>query len=317
MIKTSGACDPAGSKILQETKERVTPEGIASFKYKRNQNRVANAKIILKHIGLLFSCCFFLTGCSASSNSHMDKMLNEYICEENSPYRVGPNREVVLFVKHYIMVGEVEPDIDQRGPIGFTRTTQHRIPWENDRFALYRRQTTPALMQEVNDILYDNNTNIFLVNKTIGLRADDQFSPADFDQLANPQGHTRQAMREIAAEEPGYIHILYGWTSSTALIAAGDNLAVVVADDPRYGSRITSLDLAREIIHSLGYQPKVDKNAAHTLLHHETSGDSLSDDQIQNLWAVINNKDQILESISCTPQNRETVEIAKPANFDK
>ncbi len=121
---------------------------------------MANTKTILKRIGLLFSCSFFLTGCGCNFISHMDEMLNEYTCEENALYRVGPTSEVILYVKHHLMVGDVEPGIDQRDTMGFTRTTQHRIPWENERFAVYLKNTIPALMQGVNEILYDNDTNI-------------------------------------------------------------------------------------------------------------------------------------------------------------
>ncbi len=124
-------------------------------------------------------------------------------------------------------------------------------------------------------------------------------------------------MQEVVAEEPGYIHILYGWTSSTALLAAGDGLAVVVADDPRYGSRITSIQLAREIIHSLGYNPRVDQSGDNTLLHHNASGAGLSGEQILNLWDEINSSDQDLKSLSCTPQGKGEFLQAKPANSDK
>ena len=109
-------------------------------------------------------------------------------------------------------------------------------------------------------------------------------------------------MQGVVAEEPAYIHILYGWTSSTAMLAAGDRFAVVVADDPRYGSRITSLDLAREILNSLGYQPRVDNDAAYNLLHHAATGDSMSYDQVRALWDVVNEKAQLLKSISCAPE---------------
>ncbi len=278
---------------------------------------MAITKTIMTRIGLLFCCSFLLTGCSGSFSSHMDEMLNEYTCEENASHRVGPTREVVLFVKHHIMVGDVSSGLEQPDAAGFTRTKQHRIPWENDRFARYRKETIPVLMQEVNDILYANDTNVFLVNDTIEKRVDNQFSPADFDLLAYPQGHTRKAMQEVVAEEPGYIHILYGWTSSTELLAAGDDLVVVVADDPRYGSRITGLDLAREIIHSLGYQPQVDKFAYNTLLHHDTSGDGLSGEQVQNIWGVINDKDQVLKSLSCTPQKKDAFPQATSPNWEK
>ena len=255
-------------------------------------------KLILKYSSLLFSCAFFLGGCSSYS-SHMDEMLHDYVCKRDASYKVGPEREVIFYVKHHIMVGEKKPGTDQWDATGFTRTPGERISWENSRFALYRKESIPTLMQGVNEILYDNDTNIYLVNDTIEIHADEQFFPADFDLLANPRGHTREVMERVVAEEPGYIHILYGWTSSTKLLAAGDRFAVVVADDPRYGSRITSLDLTREIINSLGYQPKVDSDAEGNLLHHTATSDSLSDDQILALWDVINEKNQMLKSISC------------------
>ena len=258
-------------------------------------------KMILKYGGLLFSCAAFLGGCSSFS-SHMDEMLNEYVCERNAQYKVGPDREVIFFVKHHIMVGDREPGTDQWDTAGFTRTPKEKISWENVRFSLYRRQTIPVVMQGVNKILYDNATNIFLVNGGVEIHADENFFPADFDLMANPQGHTREVMQAVVAEDPDYIHILYGWTSSTAVQVAGDRFAVVVADDPRYGSRITSLDLAREIINSLGYQPRVDNDALNSLLHHAATGDSMSDDQIHALWDVVNEKAQPLKSISCAPE---------------
>ncbi len=279
---------------------------------------MANTKTILvRTIGLLFSCSLLLTGCSGSYSSHMDEMLNESVCEEDAPYRVGPKREVILFLKHHIMVGGVASDIGQRETTEFTRTRQHRIPWESDRLSSYRKKTIPDLVQGVNEIFYDNDTNVFLVTDTVEMRIDDQFSPAEFSLLAKPQGHTRQAMEEVVAEEPGYIHILYGWTSSTTLLAAGEDLVIVVADDPRYGSRITSLDLAREIINSLGYNPQVDEYGTNTLMHHDTSGDGLSDEQVENIWRVINNSDQSLRSLSCTPRNKDEWLPAEPSNSDK
>ena len=111
-------------------------------------------------------------------------------------------------------------------------------------------------------------------------------------------------MEDMVAKDPGYIHILYGWTSSTTAFTAGEQFAVVVADDPRYGNRITSRDLAREIFNSLGYQPKVDNDAEHYLLHHAATGDNMSDDQVRALWDMVNEKDHTLKSISCSPENQ-------------
>ncbi len=258
-------------------------------------------KMIMKYGCLLFSCAVCLGGCS-SYNSHMDKMLNEYVCERNTQSKVGPDREVIFFVKHHIMVGDREPGTDQWDTVGFTRTPKEIISWENDRFALYRRQTIPVLMQGVNEILYDNDTNIFLVNSGFEIHADNNFFPADFDLMANPQGHTREVMQAVVAEDTNYIHILYGWTSSTAVFAAGEQFAVVVADDPRYGTRVSSIDLTREILNSLGYQPRVDIDAAYNLLHHAATGDSMNYDQVRALWDVVNENAQPLKSISCAPE---------------
>jgi hypothetical protein len=232
----------------------------------------------------------------------MDEMLNGYVCERNTQYKVGLDREVIFFIKHHIMIGDLEPGTGQWDTVGFTRTPKERISWENSRFALYRRQTIPVLMQGVNEILYDNDTNIFLVNGGVEIHTDKNFFPADFDLMANPQGHTREVMQKIVAEEPDYIHIIYGWTSSTAIFAAGEQFAVVIADDPRYGSRVTSLDLAREILNSLGYQPRVDNDASYNLLHHAATGDSMNYDQVRALWDVVNENAQPLKSISCAPE---------------
>jgi len=262
---------------------------------------VNNKKMIMKYGGLLFSCVVCLGGCS-SHNSHLDEMLNEYACERNTQYKVGPDREVIFFVKHHIMVGDLEPNTDQWDTVGFTRTPKEIISWENDRFALYRQQTIPDLMQGVNEILYDNDTNIFLVNGGFEIHTDNNFFPADFDLMANPQGHTREVMQAVVSEDPDYIHIIYGWTSSTAVLAAGDQFAVVVADDPRYGRRITSIDLAREIVNSLGYQPRIDTNPDCNLLHHASTCGSMSNKQISALWDVVNEKAQPLKSISCAPE---------------
>ena len=249
---------------------------------------------------LFFSACI-LCGCSGFS-SHMDKMLNEYTCQRNAAYKVGLERDVILFVKHHIMVGDRVPGTNTWDKNGFTRTPKEKISWENTRFALYRLQTIPDLMQGVNEIFYDNDTGVFLVNKGIEINVDKDFFPADFDLLGRPQGHTREVMEAMVAEEPEYIHVLYGWTSSTAISAAGDHLAVVVADDPRYGSRISSAALAREIIHALGYQPQVDNDARYNLLHHAASGTSMSSAQVHALWDVINADDGRLKSISCAPE---------------
>ena len=157
-------------------------------------------------------------------------------------------------------------------------------------------------MQGVNEILYDNDTNIFLVNEGIEIHADSHFFPADFDLLAAPLGHTKAVMEKMAADDPGYIHIIYGWTSSTATYAVGNGSAVVIADDPRYGYRVKSRDLAREILNALGYQPRVDDDAEYNLLHHAATGDSMSYDQIRELWDVVNEKDQSLKSLSSAPE---------------
>lgn len=234
----------------------------------------------------------------------MDEMLNEYVCERDGAYKVGPDREVILYVRHHIMVGDREPGSDQWDENGFTRTPKEKISWENTRFALYRRETIPAIMQGVNEILYDNDTNVFLVNKGVEINADKDFFPADFDLLGTPQGHTREVMEAMVADDPSSIHILYGWTSSTAVLAAGDQFAVVVADDPRYGSRISSLDLTREIINALGYQPRVDNDAEYNLLHHAATGTSMSYDQTRALWDVVNKQGGKLKSISCAPEEK-------------
>jgi len=263
---------------------------------------LVSTKNILKYIALLLSSGFLLTGCGSNFNSHMDKILNEYVCEQNSEYRVGPTREVVLFVKHHIMVGGADLGDDRWDETGFTHSPRLKIPWQNERMVFYRQQTIPTIMEGVNKILYDNDTNISLVSETTEIHTDNQFFPADFDLLGNPQGHTREVMQRIVAEDPGYIHILYGWTSSTTLLVAGDNFAVVVADDPRYGKRLTSIDLAREIINSLGYTPRVDNDDNSNLLHHKAVDNELSDEQNLALWDVINEKAQSLKSISCAPK---------------
>ena len=255
----------------------------------------------MKYNVLLFSCVALLGGCSTYS-SHMNKMLNEYVCVRNAQDKVGPDRKVILYVKHHIMVGDRDPGTEQWDTTGFTRTPKEKISWENVRFSRYRQQTIPTVMQGVNTILYDNDTNIFLVNGGVEIHADENFFPADFDLLANPQGHTSEVMQAMVANDPEYIHIIYGWTSSTAVYAAGDQFAVVVADDPRYGSRVTSLDLTREILNALGYQPKVDNDAAYNLLHHAATGDSMNYDQVRALQDVVNKIDQPLKSISCAPE---------------
>lgn len=255
---------------------------------------------IRQYLTVLLSCTCILCGCSSFS-SHMDEMLTEHTCKRNLGYKVGPDREVILFVKHHIMVGDRVPGTDEWDKNGFTRTPKEKISWENTRFVLYRLQTIPTLMQGVDEILYDNDTKVFLLNKGIEINVDKDFFPADFDLFGNPDGHTREVMQAMVADEPGYIHIFYGWTSSTAILVAGDKGAVVVADDPRYGSRVSSSTLAREIINALGYQPLVDRYAFDNLLHHAATGTSMSSKQVHELWDVINTKDRGLKSISCTP----------------
>ena len=263
---------------------------------------MADLNITLPRIGLLLSSCILLmlTGCGGTYISHMDEMLNEYSCEDNSPDRVGPEREIILFVKHHIMVGKSAQDAESGKEVGFTRSSRHRIPWENNRIVTYRIQTIPALMEEVNELLWENDTNIFLVNDSLDVQVDDNFSPAEFDLMDRPLGHTRQVMQEMVAKEPGYIHILYGWTSvPTVVHAAGGGLAVIVADDPRYGGRVGSFELARAIVHSLGYQPGPEEPTSSTMMHYNSPDGDLSEEQVEKLWQAVNADGLMLKSISC------------------
>lgn len=261
-------------------------------------------KMILKYGGVLLFCAVFLAGCS-TYDSHMDEMLNEHVCERNADNKVGLDRSVIFFVKHHIMVGGRNTGAEQQGTNGFIRTPKENISWENSRFSVYRKETVPAIMQGVNEILYENDSNIFLISDGFEVNVDEEFFPADFDLLSNPRGYTRKIMQEMVARDPGYIHILYGWTSSTAVHVAGEDFAVVVADDPRYGSRVTSLELAREIINSFGYQPRVESFARYNLLHPTATGDGMRYEQVRALWEVVNEKGKPLKSISCSPEGKE------------
>ncbi len=265
---------------------------------------VDDKNMILKYGGFLLFCAILLSACS-SYDSHMDMMLKEYNCERDARYTVDSGRKVIFFVKHHIMVGDREPVDNHEEAIGFIRTPKEKISWENNRFAAYRKETIPALMHGVNEILYDNDTNIFLVTDDYELNTAAEFFPADFDLLSRPQGHTRAIMEAMVARDPEYIHILYGWTSSTAVVVAGEQFAVVVADDPRYGLRVNSLELTREIINSLGYQPKVGGYSTYNLLHHTATGDGMSSEQISALWDVVNENGQALKSISCVKGEKE------------
>jgi hypothetical protein len=265
---------------------------------------VADLNPRMTRITIFLICGFLLLlgGCGTYS-SHMDEMLNEYICEENSPQRVGPNREVVLFVKHHIMVGKPVPGVEPGREMGFIRTSRYRIPWENNRFASYRSKEIPSLMEEVNELLFENDTNIFLVSDSVDQRVDDNFSPANLDLLNQPQGHTREVMEKIVAEDPGYIHILYGWTSGPGPHAvAGDNLAVVVANDPRYDGRLESLELARAIVHALGYKPgpvEATSSMMGSLMDYASQDDDLSKEQVGKIWQAVNGQKLTLKSITC------------------
>ncbi len=260
--------------------------------------------MILKYGGFLVFCAIFLAGCS-SYDTYMDDMLKEHVCDQNAKYKVNSDRRVVLFVKHHIMVGDKETVNNHEEALGFIRTPKEKISWENDRFVSYRKETIPALIHGVNEILYDNDTNIFLVTDDYEINTAAEFFPADFDLLSKPQGYTRAIMETMVAMDPEYIHIFYGWTSSTAVVVAGEQFAIVVADDPRYGLRVNSLELTREIINSLGYQPKVSGYAAYNLLHHTATGDGMSFEQVRELWEVVNKDCQTLKSISCVQGEKE------------
>lgn len=262
-----------------------------------------NKQVILKYSVFLAFWVICLAGCSSYS-SRMNSMLNEQVCDPNTKYKVGSDRSVVLFVKHHIMVGKREVVRNRTQKYGFLHTSKEIISWENSRFATYRKETVPALMEGVNEIFYDNNTNIFLVNDGYEVNEAEDFFPADFDLLSKPQGRTKEIMEAIVAKDPEHIHILYGWTSSSAVVVAGEEYAVVVADDPRYGTRVASRDLARGIVNALGYQPDPGSQGTYNLLRDTSTGEGMSHEQVVALQNVVNEQGAALKSISCSPRKK-------------
>ncbi len=256
--------------------------------------------VIKKNIFLLFTV-FSLLAVSACTTvqEHLDTMLNEYSCRQDMDPVVGPDREAILYVRHHIFVGDSPVGDNTWNPEGFTFTPEEIICWENRRIVFYRNLVIQRLMDDLNQLLYDNDMHLYLVTDSIDIQVDENIFPADFDLLSTPIGRGNQLMRKVVHEQPGYLHLLWGWTSDTPTMAAGRDGAVLIADNPRGGETITVKIAAREILHALGYYPL--DTLPHQLMHYEGTGLSIGSQGIRAVWELINNRTPRLHSLSCDP----------------
>lgn len=249
-------------------------------------------------VSLLTIMATLFSGCAGSSSSFVDRLLHDVRCRKDAEEKAGPDKATLLFVKHHIFVGGEAKGSGSWNPWNFTDNNRDRIKWQNWRLTSFRHNQAAQLIPEMNDIFHRAGINVYLINEAMEYSVDSAMFPASFDLLAAPMGHTADKISRLRREEPGYIHMLWSWTSTTEMRAKGIDYSLVIADDPRSGDAHIS---ARELAHELAITFGLAENPSRigNLMNLSSRGTGLSQQQRETIWTNLNNQGKDLHAISC------------------
>jgi len=255
----------------------------------------------------------FLSGCDADGDGKItvyDILVSVFSTLAEADCEVGPNqdeegtqtarilvsdsRAVLLFVKHHIFVGG-EPGPGGTWDPDVAVYTKSKSSWCRNKTLITRANARrlPG-MANVNSVFDLNHTNIrFLSVGSPEILYEPKALPTTCN-LFGPEGDTAAITREIIRNDPGYIHVFWGWGNDQAIAATGEAFRIVICSH-----EFISSDLAHEFVHALGVERH--SSTSGNLMHEDFAerGSTLDESQIRLMWDFINMRGQQLVFLSC------------------
>lgn len=250
---------------------------------------------------LLISCLALFTFSCADVFQEIAKGLGEKNCTDKATTPAGPNKRVLLFAKNHIYVvgqgGHYDPNMTTKNPYS-------GVTWKNNDLVKFRSKQISDFFPVINKILKDNGANIYVYHSGYDIRVVTQDKiQADMD-FWGAKGKTGKLVTDIINEDPKegpkYIHLLWLWTSNSAVIAVGSPSGryIAIGDDPISGNQLGDMKFAHEFGHVLGYDTHV-FNDPSNLMNDGPIGTKLNPQQLQTIWTSLNNQYDKLYKLSC------------------
>jgi hypothetical protein len=163
----------------------------------------------------------------------------------------------------------------------------------NSALVAHRTKWVATLFNELNSIFEDAGTNIHIYESGYEIEPVNQAHIQADLSLYGPQGRTLELAVDLADRDGGWLHVLWLWTSDSAVSHVGDRgLRVVVLSDVPTGHT-----LAHEFAHALGIATHV-YNDPTNLMNDGSIGSGLTSSQLQAMWSSVNSEDE-LTIMSC------------------